>query len=103
MNALKTSSFQNEALKELTLNQLLQQGLKSAARNTTRDINIVQRAYQASKLRTAAALSASRRKSFGVRGEVRVTEVLLRALYDSLTLKLDSPSFSFLEDCPLFV
>lgn len=83
-DATKLFPFANEALEEMALDPQIRRGASQAAGGRRRDVEVVERAYLASKHRVWNALAASRGKSFGIREEHRITWELFVALLDRL-------------------
>ena len=79
-DATKRYPFDNDGLEELALDPQIRQGARHLARGHRRDVKIIERAYRASKQRARDALTDSRRKSFGIREEHRMTWTLYLAL-----------------------
>ena len=72
-DAAKCMPFDNDGLEELALDPQIRQGARHAAGGHRRDAKILERAYCASKRRTRDALLGSKKKSFGIREEHRIS------------------------------
>lgn len=102
VDATKRFPFTNDAMEEMALDPQIRRGARQVAGGRRRDERIVELAYLASKRRTRDALTASRRKSFGIREEHRITWALFIALLYRLRL-YDRESLEIsLVDCPSY-
>jgi len=92
--------FTNDRMEEMALDPHIRRGARQAAGGHRRDERIVELAYLASKRRTRTALTASRRKSFGIREEHRITWTLFVALAHRLRMYDREDLEIRLADCP---
>jgi hypothetical protein len=102
-DATKCNPFDNDGLEELALDPQIRQGARNAAGGHRRDARIVERAYCASKRRARDALTDSRKKSFGIREEHRISWSLFQALLRRLRLESHEDLEIVLSDCPSYV
>ena len=101
-DAMKRYPFDNDGLEELALDPQIRQGARHLARGRRRDVKIVERAYLASKERARHALRDSRRKSFGIREEHRITWTLFQALLARLRLEDPEDWDIVISGCPSY-
>jgi len=101
-DAAKCFPFSNDGLEELALDPQIRQGAHHAAGGHNRDIQILERAYNASKHRTRCSLHDSRKKSFGIREEHRITWQLFQGLLEQLQLDNHEELEIVLVDCPSY-
>ena len=99
-DATKCMPFDNDGLEELALDPQIRQGARHAARGHRRDAKVLERAYCASKRRTRDALLDSRKKSFGLREEHRITWALFRRLLERLRWDSVDDLEIVMADCP---
>jgi hypothetical protein len=84
-DANKTYPFQNDAMEELALDPSIRETARRIeGGGTRRDAQVVLAAYLASKRRIYKALQDTRRKSYGLREEHRITWTLFLGLIDHL-------------------
>lgn len=106
-DATKCFPFENDGLEELALDPQIRQGARHAAGGQRRDAKILERAYCASKRRANYALVDSRKKSFGIREEHRISWPLFQGLITKLRLQQqqeedDDGLEIILLDCPSY-
>jgi hypothetical protein len=101
-DASKCKPFENDGLEELALDPQIRQGARDAAGGNRRDAKIIERAYCASKRRTRDALLDSRKKSFGIREEHRISWSLFQGLIARLRLESRQDLEVVLDDCPSY-
>jgi hypothetical protein len=102
-DASKCFPFDNDGLEEMALDPQIRQGAKNAAGGVGKDIKVLERAYCASKTRAQYMLLDSRKKSFGVREEHRISWSLFQGLIRKLE-QLDQPDSQVtLPECPGYV
>jgi hypothetical protein len=102
-DASKCFPFDNDGLEELALDPQIRQGARNAAGGNRRDANILERAYCASKVRTRIALQDSKKKSFGIREEHRMSWSLFQGLIGQLRLEDPDELEIVLTECPTYV
>lgn len=103
VDATKHFPFTNDAMEEMALDPQIRRGARQAAGGHRRDARIVELGYLESKRRTRDAVNASRKKSFGIREEHRISWELFLALMERLQLD-DRDSLEVrLSDCPAYV
>jgi len=101
-DAEKCMPFDNDGLEELALDPQIRQGACHAAGGRRRDAKIIEQAYCAGKRRTRNALEDSRKKSFGIREEHRVSWSLFQGLRDRLRSEDREELEVVLVDCPSY-
>jgi hypothetical protein len=101
-DATKCKPFDNDGLEELALDPQIRQGARQVAGGHRRDAKIIERAYCASKQRARDALTDSRKKSFGIREEHRITWPAFQGLIDRLRVESRDELEVVLEDCPSY-
>ena len=101
-DATECMPFDNDGLEELALDPQIRQGARHVAGGHRRDAKILERAYCASKRRARDALIDSRRKSFGIREEHRISWALFQALLRRLRLEAREDLEIVLHDCPSY-
>ena len=99
-DATKCMPFDNDGLEELALDPQIRQGARHAAGGHRRDAKILERAYCASKRRTRDALLGSKKKSFGIREEHRISWALFLRLLNRLRLEAREDLEVVMLDCP---
>ena len=99
-DATKCMPFDNDGLEELALDPRIRQGARHAAGGHRRDARILERAYCASKHRTQHALVGSKKKSFGIREEHRISWALFMRLLNRLRLETAEDLEVVMSDCP---
>jgi hypothetical protein len=99
-DATKCFPFSNNGLEEMALDPQIRKGARQAAGGHRRDARIIELAYLASKRRTRDALTDSRKKSFGIREEHRITWELFKGLQSWLRDEDTADSEVELADCP---
>ena len=82
------------------LNPQIRQGARHAAGGHRRGAKILERAYCASKRRTRDALLGSKKKSFGIREEHRISWALFLRLLNRLRLEAPEDLELVLPDSP---
>jgi hypothetical protein len=102
-DASKCFPFDNDGLEEMALDPQIRQGAKNAAGGVGKDIKVLERAYCASKSRARYMLLDSRKKSFGVREEHRVSWSLFQGLISQLQLLHETDLQVILLECPSYV
>ena len=80
VNASKCKLFDNDALEEIAFDFQLRRAARNVAGRHRRKVQIVELAYRASKRRTRVAILDSKRRSFGIREEYRITQELFQRL-----------------------
>jgi hypothetical protein len=101
-DASKCLPFDNDGLEELALDPQIRRGARDLARGRRRDIKIIERAYCASKQRARDALNNSRRKSFAIREEHRITWTLYQALLARIRLENPEDWDIVMTECPSY-
>jgi hypothetical protein len=101
-DATKCMPFNHDGLEEIALDPQIRQGAKSAAGGNRRDAKIIERAYCASKQRARNALLDSRKKSFGIREEHRISWALFQGLMELLREQDREQLDIQLFDCPSY-
>lgn len=102
VDASKCKPFDNDALEEMALDPQLRRAARNIAGGHRREVGIVERAYTASKLRARAAILDSKRRSFGIREEHRITWELFQQL-KALLEEQDRESLEVvMSDCPSY-
>ena len=99
-DATKCFPFNNDGLEEMALDPQIRKGARQAASSHRRDAKIIEFAYLASKRRTRDALTDSRKKSFGIREEHRITWALFQGLQSRLRDEDSADPDVELADCP---
>lgn len=94
--------FQNDGLEELAMDPSILKGVKTVAGGSRRSLHIIERAYVASKSRAQIALRASRKKSFGLREEHRVSWLLFQSLKRYIDSQTTEGPLQLLDDCPSY-
>jgi len=101
-DASKCIPFENDGLEELALDPQIRQGAKQVVAGHWRDIKVLERVYCASKQRARFVLEDSRRKSFGIREEHRISWSLFQGLITKLEDDQDDQCVTLL-DCPSYM
>lgn len=101
-DATKCIPFNHDGLEEIALDPQIRQGAKSAAGGNRRDAKVIERAYCASKQRARSALLDSRKKSFGIREEHRISWALFQGLRELLREQDREQLEILLFDCPSY-
>jgi hypothetical protein len=101
VDASKSYPFSNEGLENLSLDPQIRKGAAAAAGVLPQSVEILVKAYQASKHRAHVAFTDSIQKSFGIREEHRMTWNLLQRLLARFQ-QLESHS-DFLWESPSYV
>ena len=101
-DATKCMPFDNDGLEELALDPQIRQGARHVAGGHRREAKILERAYCASKRRTRDALLGSKKKSFGIREEHRISWALFLRLLNRLHLETREDLEVALANCPPF-
>lgn len=99
-DAAKRKPFDNDALEEMALDPQLRKAARSVAGGHRREAQIVELAYRASKRRARASILDSKRRSFGIREEHRVTWGLLQRIKALLEVEDRDRLEIVLTDCP---
>jgi hypothetical protein len=102
IDAAKSYPFQNDGLEEMALDPHIRQSARQIIGGRRRGVEIVQRAYTASKHRAHTAFRDSRKKSFGLREEHRVSWSLFQGLRSRLSSVPDEDLEIILDDCPSY-
>ncbi len=102
IDAAKSYPFQNDGLEEMALDPQIRQGARQVIGGRRRSVQIVQRAYTASKHRAHSALRDSVQKSFGLREEHRVSWSLFQGLLTRLSSTPREDLEIILDDCPSY-
>ena len=102
-DAAKCIPFGNDGLEEMALDPTIRQGARHLAAGRSREANIVETAYCASKRRAHYALTDCRQKSYGVREEYRISWSLYHALMRRLRWYPQEELEISLPDCPSYV
>jgi hypothetical protein len=100
IDAAKSYPFQNDGLEEMALDPHIRQSARQIIGGRRRGIEIIQRAYTASKHRANTALRDSAKKSFGLREEHRVSWTLFQGLLTRLSSASRDDLEIILDDCP---
>lgn len=101
-DAAKCKPFDNDGLEEMALDPHVRQGARNATGGRRREAKIVEQAYLASKRRAREAIRASRKKSFGIREEHRVSWELFQGLRARLQSQERDSLEIVLADCPSY-
>jgi hypothetical protein len=101
-DAAKCKPFDNDALEEMALDPQLRRGLRNLSGGHRREARIVELAYRASKRRARAAILDSRKRSFGIREEHRVTWSLFQRLKALLEVEDRESLEVTMTDCPRY-
>lgn len=99
-DAARCKPFDNDALEEMALDPQLRRGFRNLAGGHRREAKIVEFAYRASKHRARAAILDSRKRSFGIREEHRVTWGLFQRLKALLEVEDRDSLETTMVDCP---
>jgi hypothetical protein len=83
-DAMPRAPFAHDGLEELALDPQIRQAARSIARGHCSEVVILENAYRASKQRAAVSLRDSRKKSFGIREEHRISWLLFQGLLNRL-------------------
>jgi hypothetical protein len=102
IDAAKSYPFQNDGLEEMALDPQIRQSARQIIGGRRRGIEIIQRAYTASKHRAHTALRDSVQKSFGLREEHRVSWSLFQGLLTRLSSVPREDLEISLDDCPSY-
>ena len=102
VDASKCKPFDNDALEEMALDPQLRRAAQSIAGGHRREAEIVEMAYRASKRRARAAIMDSKRRSFGIREEHRVTWQLFVSLKVLLEAEVRDGLEVVMTDCPSY-
>jgi hypothetical protein len=102
-DASKCFPFDNDGLEEMAIDPQIRQGARNAAGGQRKDARILERAYCASKCRTRLALLDSRKKSFGIREEHRISWLLFQGLINRLRLEERDDLEIILTECPSYI
>ena len=102
VDASKCKPFDNDALEEMALDPQLRRAARNIAGGHRREVQIVERAYTASKRRARAAILGSKRRSFGIREEHRIAWELFQQ-FKTLLEEQDRESLEIvIGDCPSY-
>jgi hypothetical protein len=101
-DASKCFPFDHDGLEELALDPQIRQGARHATGGHRSDVKILERAYCTSKRRTHHALLDSRKKSFGIREEHRISWSLFQGLISQLRVRDREDLEIIFTDCPTY-
>lgn len=101
-DAAKCKPFENDALEEMALDPQLRRGARNVAGGHRREVQIVEQAYRASKRRARTAILGSKRRSFGIREEHRMTWGLFQRLKIMLEAHDRSDLRVVMDNCPVY-
>lgn len=99
-DAAKCMPFDNDGIEDMALDPQIRKGAQSIAGGHRRQTRIITQAYLDSKGRARDAIQDSRRKSFGIREEHRMTWALLQRLKVLLQARDRETLEVILSDCP---
>jgi hypothetical protein len=104
-DAQQLHPFEHDGLEELALDPQIRQGARHVAGGRHSDMKVLEAAYCASKNRSQTALTSSRKKSFGIREEHRISWPLFQGLLDRLQQEVETGTGDLLivlDDCPSY-
>jgi hypothetical protein len=105
-DAQQLHPFEHDGLEELALDPQIRQGARHVAGGRHSDVKVLEAAYCASKNRSQTALTSSRKKSFGIREEYRISWPLFQGLLNRLQQEVETSAVDdlliVLDDCPSY-